>query len=95
MTDLATLYQTDYAAWAQRNAELLRERRFSELDIEHLLEELTDMSRSDRRELYSRLLVLPDSIRRWLASAATSRWLSGIWGLDRRVESCVGWAKRA
>jgi hypothetical protein len=65
MTDLATLYQTDYAAWAQRNAELLRERRFTELDIEHLLEELSDMSRSDRRELYSRLLVLLAHLLKW------------------------------
>ncbi|AFL74048.1 hypothetical protein [Thiocystis violascens] len=30
MTHLATLYQTDYAQWAQRNAELLRARRFEE-----------------------------------------------------------------
>lgn len=26
MTELSTLYQTDYSAWAQRNAELLRSR---------------------------------------------------------------------
>ncbi|NEV63082.1 DUF29 domain-containing protein [Thiorhodococcus minor] len=65
MTDLTTLYQTDYAAWAQRNAELLRERRFDELDIEHLLEELSDMSKSDRRELHSRLLVLLAHLLKW------------------------------
>ncbi|NEX20624.1 DUF29 domain-containing protein [Thiorhodococcus mannitoliphagus] len=65
MTDLATLYQTDYAAWAQRNAELLRERRFDELDIAHLLEELSDMGKSDRRELHSRLLVLLAHLLKW------------------------------
>ena len=65
MTELATLYQTDYAAWAQRNAELLRERRFDALDIEHLLEELSDMSKSDRRELHSRLLVLIAHLLKW------------------------------
>lgn len=65
MTDLTTLYQTDYAAWAQRNAQLLRERRFDELDIEHLLEELSDMSKSDRRELHSRLLVLLAHLLKW------------------------------
>jgi len=65
MANLATLYQTDYAAWAQRNAELLRERRFDELDLEHLLEELSDMSKSDRRELRSRLLVLLAHLLKW------------------------------
>jgi hypothetical protein len=58
MTDLATLYQTDYAAWAQRNAELLRERRFSELDIEHLLEMISILLQLDSRA---------DSARGWIA----------------------------
>ena len=58
MTELSTLYQTDYSAWATLNAELLRTGRYAELDVEHLLEELSDMSKSDRRELHSRLLVL-------------------------------------
>ncbi len=76
MTDLARLYQTDYAVWAQRNAELLRERRFEELDIEHLLEELSDMSKSDRRELFSRLLVLLAHLLKWEYQYArlSERW---------------------
>ena len=65
MTDLATLYQTDYAQWTQRNAELLRAGRFEELDIEHLLDELSDMSKSDRRELHTRLLVLLAHLLKW------------------------------
>ncbi len=65
MTTLATLYQTNYAVWVQRNADLLRARRFEELDIEHLLEELGDMSKSDRRELHSRLLVLLAHLLKW------------------------------
>lgn len=65
MTNLATLYDTDYSAWAQRNAELLRARRFDELDIEHLLEELSDMSKSDQRELESRLLILLAHLLKW------------------------------
>ncbi|MEA3642675.1 MAG: DUF29 domain-containing protein [Lamprobacter sp.] len=76
MTNLATLYRTDYAAWAQRNAELLRERRFAELDIEHLLDELSDMSKSDRRELHSRLLVLLAHLLKWQYQFArlSDRW---------------------
>lgn len=76
MTDLAKLYQTDYAVWAERNAELLRARRFDELDIEHLLEELSDMSKSDRRELHSRLLVLLAYLLKWEYQYArlSERW---------------------
>lgn len=65
MTNLATLYDTDYTQWAQRNAELLRARRFEELDIRHLLDELGDMSKSERHELESRLLVLIAHLLKW------------------------------
>lgn len=65
MTHLATLYRTDYTQWAQRNAELLQARRFDELDIEHLLEELSDMGKSERQELESRLLVLLAHLLKW------------------------------
>ncbi len=65
MTELGTLYQTDYAAWARRNAELLRGGRFAELDIEHLLDELSDMGKSERDELESRLLILLAHLLKW------------------------------
>jgi len=58
MSDLGTLYQTDYAARAKRHVEWLRARRFAEMDNEHLLDELGDMGRSERRELQSRFLIL-------------------------------------
>ena len=65
MSELGTLYQTDYSAWAKRHAELLRAGRYAELDIEHLLEELSDMSKSERRELESRLLILLTHLLKW------------------------------
>lgn len=76
MTELSTLYQTDYSAWAQRNAELLRAGRYLELDVEHLLEELSDMSKSDRRELHSRLLTLIAHLLKWQYQYRTlsERW---------------------
>ena len=38
-------YETDFYAWAQHNANLLRQKQFSELDIEHLVEELARVAR--------------------------------------------------
>ena len=76
MTDLETLYQTDYAAWARRHVELLRAGRFAEMDIEHLLDELGDMSKSERRELESRLLSLIAHLLKWeyQYQALSERW---------------------
>lgn len=77
MTDLSALYQTDYAAWANRTAELLRGGRFAELDIEHLLEELGDMGKRERRELESRLLILLAHLLKWQYQPP---FLSEPWG---------------
>ncbi len=46
MSELIKLYETQYDAWARKQVELLKARRFSDLDIEHLVEELEDMGRN-------------------------------------------------
>jgi hypothetical protein len=48
------LYQTDGYAWAARQAELLRARRFDELDLDHLIEEVQDLGINRRKEAFSR-----------------------------------------
>lgn len=65
MTNLNQIYHHDYAEWARRNSELLRAGRYAELDIEHLLEELSDMGKSERDELESRLLILLAHLLKW------------------------------
>src|SRR3712207_4837576 len=43
------LYDEDFYIWAQRQGELLRERRFAELDLANLIEEVEDLG-SNRRD---------------------------------------------
>lgn len=57
MNERAT-HDTDFHAWAIRNAQLLREGAFTELDVEKIAEELEAMGASERRELLNRLQVL-------------------------------------
>jgi hypothetical protein len=59
------LYDLDFFEWTARNAELLREGRFAEADIEHIAEELEDMGKRDRRELESRLELLLEHLLKW------------------------------
>jgi hypothetical protein len=42
-----TLYGTDFAQWAAQTAELLRERRFDEIDIENVAEEIRSLGDSE------------------------------------------------
>ena len=50
-----TLYETDFAEWAEQTAALLRERRFNEIDIENAAEEIEGLARSDRSAIRSQL----------------------------------------
>ena len=59
------LYQKDYYGWLQENAQLIRERKFSEIDTENLIEELESMGKSEKRELSSRLTVLLMHLLKW------------------------------
>ena len=52
------LYEQDYYAWTEQQAALLQARRFTEIDLAHLIEEVEDMGRSQRRAVKSALLVV-------------------------------------
>jgi hypothetical protein len=62
---LARLYEKDYHLWAETNAQLLRDERFAELDLAHLVEEVEDMAGNHRRQLSSRLDVLILHLLKW------------------------------
>ncbi|AUB81585.1 DUF29 domain-containing protein [Candidatus Thiodictyon syntrophicum] len=76
MSDISELYRSDYSAWAQRNAALLRAGDFAALDIAHLLEELDDMGKSEQRELENRLTMLLAHLLKWEYQLPTlsARW---------------------
>ena len=61
----ADLYELDFAAWAERNAELLRAGRFSEVDLENVAEEIEDLARRKRDALASRLARLVQHLLKW------------------------------
>ncbi|HUQ94111.1 MAG TPA: DUF29 domain-containing protein [Bryobacteraceae bacterium] len=54
----AKLYEVDFCEWSRRTATLLREKRFDELQLPELAEEVADMGKRDRREARSRSIVL-------------------------------------
>jgi len=57
-TAITSLYERDFYLWLQTTINLLKEGKFSEIDLENLLEELESMGRSDKNALKSNLRVL-------------------------------------
>lgn len=58
-------YDTDFYAWANEQAALLRSGRLAEADIEHIAEEIDSMGRTEKRELVRRLTVLLAHLLKW------------------------------
>ena len=83
---LAALYEADETAWLEQTAALVRARRFDHLDPDTLAEYLTDMAKRDRREVFSRLVVLLSHLLKWdyQPGRRGSSWRTTIF--DQRLE---------
>lgn len=59
------LYDTDFYAWTQEQAKLIKAKAFDKLDLTHLFEEIESMGASERSELVNRLEVLLGHLLKW------------------------------
>ena len=62
---MSDLYETDFYAWSNQQAALLREGKLAAADIAHIAEEIESMGRSEKRELVSRLNMLLLHLLKW------------------------------
>lgn len=60
-----TLYDTDFYAWANEQAALLRAGKLDAADIENIAEEIESMGKAEKRELVNRLTVLLMHLLKW------------------------------
>ena len=61
----ANRYESDFYGWTQEQSKLLRAGRFTEVDTEHLIEEIEAMGRSERQQLTRRLEILLTHLLKW------------------------------
>lgn len=59
------LYERDFYSWALEQAAHLRARRFAELDLENLAEEVEDLAKREAKELQSRYETLLAHLLKW------------------------------
>lgn len=77
---IQTLYEQDFHSWIQTNVNLLKQSRFSELDVDHLIVELEDMGKKHEHELISRYIILLAHLLKWQfqPTMQCNSWLSTI-----------------
>jgi len=60
-----TEYDRDLYTWSLEQAQLLRERKFDQIDLDHIIEEIEDMGKSEKRALQSFLESLLMHLLKW------------------------------
>ncbi|HTL89699.1 MAG TPA: DUF29 domain-containing protein [Leptolyngbya sp.] len=80
-----SLYEQDFALWIEDTVAKLEAEKFEQLDIEHLIEEIESLGRSEKRELKNRLIILiahilkrvyvdsPNDFRGWIQTIEEQR----------------------
>ncbi len=63
-------YESDFYAWTIHNVKLLKQGKISEIDIEHIAEEIESMGKSEKRELINRLALLMAHLLKWQFQSA-------------------------
>jgi hypothetical protein len=67
---VANLYETDFYAWTQEQANWLRQGKTDCLDVENLVEEIESLGRQQKQELKNRLGVLIGHLLKWQYQAS-------------------------
>ncbi len=86
-----TAYETDYLAWLETTIDNLRDRRYEQVDWANLIEELKDMSQSERRRLESNTIVILLHLLKWQhqPQSRTGSWQASIIEHRRRVRKAL------
>ncbi|MFB2919460.1 DUF29 domain-containing protein [Aerosakkonema funiforme] len=81
------LYETDFYAWTQAQAQFLRDRKWDFLDIANLVEEIESLGKQERQELRNRLGVLLGHLLKWefQSSHRSKSWVATIREQRRRI----------
>ncbi|MGI0479620.1 DUF29 domain-containing protein [Geminocystis sp. CENA526] len=80
LINLKELYEVDNYLWIQETVKLLEEKKFNDLDLDNLIEEIVAMGISQKRELKSRLRVLIMHLLKYQyqSQKISESWLSTI-----------------
>jgi hypothetical protein len=85
------LYESDFYAWTQEQARLLRERRFDDLDLDNLVDEVASVGSSEKREIRNRLKILLTHLLKWNFQPRFrgNSWSRTIWEQRQNIADII------
>lgn len=85
------IYLADFNSWVAQTTQLLRERRWHEIDVTHLIEEVEDLGKSERRGIASQLTRLLLHLLKWQyqPQRRSDSWLDSITDARTQIELAV------
>jgi Domain of unknown function DUF29 len=88
---MEAMYEHDFAAWAHEQSKALAERRFEDLDLSHLVEEVEDLGGSERDQLESRIVILMAHLLKWKfqPEARSGNWRGSITEQRQRLRKLL------
>ncbi len=86
-----SLYEKDYQQWIERTIAQLQHQNYDQVEWEHLIEEIKDMGRSERRGLESNLIVVLLHLLKWQYQPdhRSRRWEGSILEHRRRINKAL------
>jgi len=84
-------YLEDFSSWIDQTAQLLRERRWHEIDMPSLIEEVEDLGKSERRGIASQLTRLLLHLLKWQyqPQRRSDSWLDSITDARTQIELAI------
>ena len=88
---MTSTYSTDMNSWIKQTIGLLREERWNEIDVAHLIEEVEDLGKSERRGITSQLTRLLLHLLKWQYQPhrRSDSWLDSITDARTQIELAI------
>jgi hypothetical protein len=84
-------YSIDFSSWIDQTVQLLRERRWHEIDVPNLIEEVEALGKSERRGIASQLTRLLLHLLKWQyqPQRRSDSWLDSITDARTQIELAI------
>jgi hypothetical protein len=88
---MSATYKADFNLWIKQTAQLLRQHRWQEIDVVHLIEEVEDLGKSERRGIASQLTRLLLHLLKWQyqLQRRSDSWLDSITDARTQIELTI------